>query len=169
MTPKNIFKAGYVAKAHGLKGEVTINLLPIELPDQIKQAFLELNGEFKEFKVVAFSARPDKAFIKLAGVDSIEAAAALRGHQVYFKIPGPSSSASKEFYAEEIIGFTVEDKQVGKIGVVTGASGIPGNRLIEIEGSTGEILLPLNSPFFIQVDKQKKWLQVDLPDGYLSI
>jgi 16S rRNA processing protein RimM len=104
----------------------------------------------------------------LAGVDSIDAATALRGHQVYFKIPGPSSS-SEAFYAEEIIGFTVEDKQAGKIGLVTGVSGIPENRLIEIAGDSGEILLPLNSPFFIQLDKQKKWLQVDLPEGYLSI
>ena len=168
MTPKNIFKAGYVAKAHGLKGEVTINLLRVELPQKIEQAFLELDGQFKEFKVEQFSARPDKAFLKLAGINSIEEAMALRGHQVFFSIPKRSASKG-EFYAEEIIGFTVEDRKEGEIGQVSGLSGIPGNRLIEVVGATGEILLPLNSPFIIQIDKKKKWLLVELPDGYLSI
>lgn len=168
MTPKNIFKAGYVAKAHGLKGEITVNLFRVELPQKIDQAFLESDGTFKEFKVDQISARPDKAFIKLAGVDTLEAAQALRGHQLFFKIPG-RSSLKGEFYAEEIIGFTVEDQQEGEIGQVTGISGIPGNRLIEVAGTTGEILLPINSPFIIKIDKRKKWVVVDLPDGYLTL
>lgn len=167
MTLKNTFKAGYVTKSHGLKGEITVKLVSVEIPQKISTVFLEKEGQFLEFKVEHFSARPDKAFIKLEGVSTIEEAQKLKGFNVFMKIP-KRSSEEQGFYPDQLNDFSVHDSNYGLIGKITGIGGSPENPLIEINAQGREILIPINAPFILKVDKRKKMIEVELPDGYLE-
>jgi len=169
MIPENLFKAGYVSKAHGLKGEITVNLEKVILPDEVLELFLEANGDYKNYSVEHFSARPDKAFIKLAGVNTLEGALELRGHVMYLKIPARKKRSSQELYDEEIQGFFIDDLHHGRIGQVTGVSNLPGNKLIEVAHEGREILIPVDGPFILKIDRRKKVITVDMPDGFLDI
>jgi len=74
-----------------------------------------------------------------------------------------------EFYNDEIIGFTVEDSASGVLGLVTGViqSGI--SRLIQLDHKGKEVLIPVNGPFITSVNKLKKRIAVELPEGFLEI
>lgn len=169
MKPKNLFKAGYIAKAHGLKGEVTANLEKVVLPERITEVFLETDGQFTEYKVEDFSARPDKAFIKLSGITTIEQAQALRGSTLYLTIPKRKSVAAPEFYDEEVTGFFIDDLREGRIGQVEKVLNLPGNRLLECSRERKIFLIPVNGPFIQKIDRRKKIISVDLPDGFLDL
>lgn len=169
MVSKNLFKAGYVAKAHGLKGEITVNLEKVMLPDIVKEVFLEFQGQYTSYVAEQFSARPDKAFIKLAGIDSLEQAQNLRGHVLYLKIPSRLSTDKSGFYEEEIRGFHVDDTELGRIGQAVRITNLGSNVLLEILHEGREILIPVNGPFIQKVDKRKKLIVVSLPEGFTEI
>lgn len=169
MIPKNLFKAGYVAKAHGLKGEITINLDRVTIPDEVEEVFLEFQGQFTNYKAEQFSARPDKAFIKLDGINTLEAAQNLRGHILYLKIPSRSSADTDEFYEEEIRGFIVDDIELGRIGHAVKVTNLGSNVLLEVIHEGREILIPVNGPFIQKVDKKKRIIKVNLPEGFTDI
>lgn len=170
MIPKNLFKAGYVSKAHGLKGEITVNLEKVDLPEQVDEVFLELNGQINSYPVEHFSARPDKAFIKLLGVNTLEDARALRGHLLFIKIPvRHKQSKDSSFYNEEVEGFFVDDIHLGRVGQVIRVTSMAGNRFLEVRHEGRELLIPVNGPFIKKMDRQKKLISVDLPDGFTDI
>ena len=169
MIPKNLFKAGYVSKAHGLKGEITVNLEKVDLPDTVEEAFLEFNGKITGYMVEHFSARPDKAFIKLRGVNSLDEARNLRGHLLFLRIPVRTRKSKDSFYNEEIEGFQVDDIQSGIIGQVIRITSMAGNRYLEVSHEGRQLLIPENGPFIQKIDRRKKLILVDLPDGFTDI
>ncbi|MFZ9981095.1 MAG: ribosome maturation factor RimM [Cyclobacteriaceae bacterium] len=169
MKPKNLFKAGYISRTHGLKGEVTANLEKVVLPGEVIKVFLESDGQFTEFEAEHFSARPDKAFIKLSGIDTIEQAQALRGSTLFLIIPERKSSAATEFYDEEISGFHIDDLELGRVGRVEKILNLPGNRLIECNRDGKTFLIPVNGPFIQKIDRRKKTISVNLPDGFMEL
>jgi len=168
-SPKNIFKIGYISKTHGLKGEVTVILDSVTLPEAVEKVFLELNGVYREYTAIHFSARPDKAFIKLTGVDDLESAQALRGYHVYLERKGRSKPSSDMIFEDELIGYMVIDSDDTELGVIRQIIGHSGNRLFEVINGRKEILIPVNGPYIQEIDSKKKKILVDLPEGFLEL
>jgi 16S rRNA processing protein RimM len=43
------------------------------------------------------------------------------------------------------------------------------NRLLVLMQGEKEVLIPVNSPFILSINKSKKRISVDLPEGFLDI
>jgi 16S rRNA processing protein RimM len=67
------------------------------------------------------------------------------------------------------VGFEVFDETYGSIGKVAAVTAAGLNKLLSIDHGGKEILIPLNSPFIKSVNKTKKKIAVDLPEGFLEI
>jgi len=163
------YKIGYVSKTHGLKGEVTINTLP-ECPDltSIETVFLEEDGNLVPHFIESISVKADKAFVKFEDIDSIDKASDLKGMSIYLAKAERPKLARGEFYNDEVIGFDVlEDDNV--IGRVVGIMEAGPNRFLEVDNVGKEILIPINGPFIKSINKTKKRVTVDLPEGFLDI
>jgi 16S rRNA processing protein RimM len=169
MSNKSIFKIGYVAKTHGLKGEITMTFLPGIFAEILDEIVLESNGEHITYIVEQYSARPDLAYLKLKGINHIDEAKMLRGKPIYLPSNLRPKSAKGEFYDDEIVGFLVTDIQLGEIGTVAQATSEGGVRLLMVMKGRKEIIIPIDGPFIQSVNKTKKTIQVDLPDGFLEI
>jgi 16S rRNA processing protein RimM len=74
-----------------------------------------------------------------------------------------------EFYDDEIIGFVVEDETIGILGAITEVSTNGPNKLLVINYLGKEALIPTNGPFIKSVNKTKKLIKVELPEGFLDI
>ncbi len=170
MDKNNYFKIGYVAKTHGLKGGFTAILdTEFDVTD-LTDLFLEEGGMFVPYAIEDISDRGDKAFLKLAGINSPEAATKAKGASIYLLKNSRPKLKRGDFYDDEIIGFDVTDENLGAIGVVENIIQTGLNKLIVVIDNAGkEILIPVNAPFITSVLKTKKKLQVDLPDGFLDI
>ena len=170
MNVDSCYQIAYVLKAHGLKGEVTLTLLP-ECPalESLESVFLEIRSQLVPHFIASCSTKGVKAYVKFEGVNSPEAAEGLKGSAIYIPKNMRPGLAKGEFYDDEITGFAVEDTKLGPVGtvrevLVTGA----GNHLVVLHNGK-DALIPMNGPFIKSVNKSKKVIRVDLPDGLLDL
>ena len=75
----------------------------------------------------------------------------------------------EQFYFHEIIGFIVQDENLGEIGPVLTIYDAGPQDLLAIEHKGREILLPINDETVKKVDRNKKQIFVNIPDGLLDI
>src|SRR5882762_3816758 len=163
------YKIGYVAKTHGLKGEVTIVVnesIPLEKTTTL---FVEVKGTLVPYFIERVSDRGDKAFIKLEDVDNPEQAQALKGCSLYLPKKVRPKLDQGAFYDDEVLGFEVEDEKLGLLGEIREVVQIGPSRLLAIDRPIKEILIPIQGPFIQSVNKSKKKVRVDLPEGFLDI
>lgn len=169
MEKGDCYKVGYITRPHGLRGEVTAILTePIDL-HEVGSLLIEFKNSLVPFFIEAFSDRGDKTFFKFEEVDSAEKSESLKGCNIYL----PKSIRPKlkrgQFYDDEVIGFNVEDKGKGLLGLVTEVSANGPNRLLAVRYKEKQVLIPVNAPFIISTNKTKKLIVVDLPEGFLDI
>jgi 16S rRNA processing protein RimM len=165
------YKIGYILRPHGLKGEVTINLLP-EGPEDIcahETLFVEQNNRLIPFFIQSCSQSGDKAYIKFDDVDTAEAAGKISKSSLYLPKSTRPKSGRGDFYDDEIVGFEVHDKELGTLGKVTTIEQAGPNKLLAINYQEKEILIPVTGPFILSINKTKKVINVSLPDGFLEI
>jgi 16S rRNA processing protein RimM len=63
----------------------------------------------------------------------------------------------------------VFDKDKVLLGKIAGVMQAGPNRLLVLQQGEKEILIPVNGPFITAVNKSKKRISVELPDGFLDI
>ena len=170
MDIKDSYKVGYILKPHGLKGSVTMSI-DSEAPtlEQVQILFLEKSNRLIPHFVESISVRGDKAFVKFDDVDSPEAARSISKSSVYLPKSSREKSGRGEFYDDEVIGFEVTDSEVGVLGNVTEVIAAGPNKLLSVGYQGREVLIPINGPFILGINKGKKKISVELPDGFLEI
>jgi 16S rRNA processing protein RimM len=169
MEKATCFKIGYVAKTHGLKGEVTIMYTDAADLESVKSVFIELNDNLVPYFIDHASSRPDKAFVKFEDVNTLEAANMLKGCSIYLDKTLRPKLKKGEFYDDEVIDFLVEDEELGLLGSIKEVFSSGPNRLLSIDYLGKEVLIPINGPFIQSVNKTKKKIIVQLPDGFLDL
>jgi 16S rRNA processing protein RimM len=165
------YKIGYILKPHGLKGEVTIAIDP-EAPEEfeaLESVFVFKSNQLIPHFIGSVSRKGDKAFIKFEDVDSHESALSISKCPLYLPKSSRPKSARGEFYDDEIFGFEVIDSEAGVLGKIVGVTIAGPNKLLTIDCNGKEVLIPLNSPFVKGINKNKKRISVELPDGFLEI
>ena len=165
------FKIGFVLRTHGLKGEVTVSL-DVDAPDDLSSTpavFLETDNRLVPYFIHSFSPHGKKAYVKFEEVDSIEDASKLVKRRMFLEKSARAKSGPTEFYNDEIIGFGVSDEALGALGRITDIMQAGANRLLVIDMNGKEVLIPINGPFITNINKRKKTVIVNLPEGFLDI
>jgi len=168
MTFEDCFKIGYISKTHGLKGEVTA-VFEVEIEwEDLTSLFIDSRGSLVPYFVEKISGTSSKPFIKFEGIQSLEHASALKGCSIYILKAARAKPKRGEFYDDEVVGFKVEDKNLGLLGLVKEIQSQGANRLLSIFQGPKEILIPINAPFITSINKTKKLILVELPEGFLD-
>lgn len=170
MNVNTCFKIGYVAKTHGLKGEITLTLFP-ECPALKKSLslFLEINTHLVPHTIETVSTKGTRAYLKLEGINTVASAEALKGCSLYLPKSQRPNLSKGEFYSDEVIGFEVVDAEKGPLGAVNAVFEAGSNRHLVILREGREVLIPLNGPFVKGVNRARKQIRVELPDGLLEL
>jgi 16S rRNA processing protein RimM len=171
MEIQSSLKIGFILKPHGLKGEVTVSLDEGSGIDMktLEFVFVEKNSQLIPHFITTISINGQKAFVKFEDVDSLEAAEEISRQGIYVEKPARPKSKRGEYYNDEVIGFDVYDEAAGLIGVVQLVVEEGPNPMLVLDRNGNEVLIPLNSPFIVDVDKRKKCFKVNLPEGFLDI
>ena len=129
-----------------------------------------LDGIFVPFFIEEYRFRSDTtALVKLEGVDTSEKARMFTNVEVYF----PKKYVGEEEDSDDIptwnyfIGFKVEDVNHGELGEIVAVDDSTMNVLFAIEKDGEELLLPAHEEFIIKLDKKKRLLTVEVPDGLI--
>ncbi|MBW8686659.1 ribosome maturation factor RimM [Chitinophaga rhizophila] len=168
----NYFSIGKLVSVFGLQGEFILkhSLGKRSALQGVEAIFLEVRkNSFIPYFVQKTSVKDhEHVFIKLEGVDTKEEARKLVQTPVYlaeedFKTQTASSAPLS------MLGFSVQDKQQGELGVIEEVIEMPMQVLVKVTYKEKEMLLPLNEQSLIKVDKKQQIVHVDLPDGLLDI
>lgn len=171
MNIDSCFQLGYIAKTHGVQGEVTF-VLDVDNPedyDQLESVFIEMNGKLVPFFITSFQLQREKAIVKLEDVNSFENADKLVGNALYLPLTQLPELDEDQFYYHDIINYQVIDNDKGALGTIANVYALPHQDLIAMNYQNKEVLIPITDDIVTKVDHKKKELYVELPDGLLEI
>ena len=171
MTKDDCYLLGKLTKTHGLKGELAI-WLDVDYPeeyDELDSVLLEIKGELIPHFIEAIQIRPNKSIVKFEDIDTIEDAQKIVNCDIYLPNDNLPELDENQFYYHEIIDFDIVDEQKGKLGKVTAVYTSDAQDLIAMAYENSEILIPVSDEIVKKIDRTKKELYTNLPEGLLEI
>jgi len=166
-------KIGFIAKLHGYKGEVTI-IIDKEFEDaliieDIKTLLVEINDQLIPHFIEKMGGDSSCMYVLFEDINTEAAAKKLCKHSVYLQNKDiPKSKKPKDDIAA-LIGFMIMDKEHGELGIVDAILEFPSQLLLQLKYKSKEVLIPLTEPLVSSINKKKKIINVDLPEGFLEI
>ena len=151
-------EAGEIVSTHGVRGEMKV--LPwADGPDFLCE-FDRVRIAGKDYQVESCRVQKTCNLLKIEGVDTMEAAQAMRGKTVeIYRCDAPKGL----IFAAELMGMTVlcEGQEIGKI---TDVLDYPGNKVYVVKGQK-EYMIPAVKAFILDTNMEKEIMQVRLIEG----
>lgn len=151
-------QAGEIVTTHGLRGEVKV--LPWSDGPEFLLDFSRVRIGGTTYAVESCRIQKTCNLLKLCGVDTVEAAQALRGKTVeLYRCDAPADA----IFVDELIGIQV---QCGGeiIGKLTDVLDYPGNQVYVVEGAHS-YMIPAVKAFILDTDLDANVMQVRLIEG----
>jgi 16S rRNA processing protein RimM len=171
MNIQDCFYLGEIVSKFSFKGEVLLKLDSDEIDlKKIKTIFLSIDGSIIPYSIDNIKLHKSSLLrIKLENIDSEEKANKILKTKTYLPIKDLPKLNGNKFYYHEIINFTVFDLNLGKIGKVEEVNDQTLQPIIIVDNDKRKIMIPLVDDFLIDLDRNKKTLTFDLPDGLTTL
>lgn len=172
MHKEECFYLGKIVKKHSFKGEVVIKLDTDEpeLYRNMESVFVDLGGNLVPFFIEKSSlSKGTMLRVKFDDVNSEEEADSIVRSGIYLPLDLLPKLEGNQFYFHEIIGFTVIDRNFGTVGVVVNVNDRAAQPLFEIARDSKEIFIPLIDDFIKKLDRKKKEIHVETPEGLIEL
>ena len=151
-----LLEVGYIARAHGLRGEVVV-VLTTDRAERLDPG-TTLSTDHGQLRVVSARPHQDRWIVSFAGRHSREQADALRG----LALRAPAFDDPSELWVHDMVGATVVTTGGDTVGTCVAVVANPAADLIELDGGA---LVPVT---FV-VDHAPGVLTVDPPDGLFDL
>jgi len=172
MQKENCFYLGKIVKKYSFKGELLIKLDTDdpEVYTKMESVFVEKGKNLIPFFIERSSLHKSELLrVKFEDIDGDEDANPLLKCDLYLPLTFLPELEGNKFYFHEIIGYTVEDVNFGKVGIITGVNDSTSQALFEIDRNGKEVLIPLIDDFIKNVDKENKVMKLEVPKGLIEI
>ncbi len=166
-------KIGYLQKPHGIKGEVTLQFeegYDISL-EEMPTIFLEIDGLLVPFFLREEGLRfrsAETALLHFDWIENEDQARKLCGSSVYI--------AKDDFIPDEeemplhmLVGFTLFDTELGRIGKILQVDDYAGNLLLTVAYKQDEVMIPFNEDFLTRFDEKARELEMQCPEGLFDL
>ena len=153
---------GKVVSTQGIKGEIRI-LSDFEYKDKVFVVGNSLYIQEKKYKIQTYRKHKNFDMVTLNDYNNINDVLHLMKEKVYFREEDLKLD-DNEILDDELVKYNVitTDGKKGKVLEIFFAS--PSNKIIRTYFDK-EILIPMNSPMLVKIDKNKKQILIDLVDG----
>ena len=154
-------EAGEIVTTHGVRGEMKV--LPWVDGPEILCEFDRVRIAGREYNVQSCRIQKSCNLLKVEGIDTMEAAQAMRGKTVELY---REDIDDEVIFAAELIGVEVyaDGENIGKIVEVLD---YPGNSVYVVKGKH-EYMIPAVKQFILSTDMEKNEMQVKLIEGMRS-
>lgn len=168
---EDVYKIGVFNKPHGIHGELSFTFTD-DIFDRVEADYLicSLDGIFVPFFLEEYRFRSDStALVKLEGVDTAERARMFTNVEVYFPAKHAEEAGPEELTWDFFVGFCIEDTNHGVLGEVTEVDNTTINTLFVVDCQGEELLIPAQEDFILNIDRQLRVIQMELPEGLLTL
>jgi len=162
---------GRVVKAHGIRGEVVVDVLS-DVPGRFDVGgSVVLHGRPRA--IVGSRPHQGRLLVRFEGVLDRSAAESLRGAQL--EASAADVSEEETYYAHELVGMEVVDEDGDDLGTVSGLVELPeaaGYDLLEVTRSDGSTWMLPAVDDYVEIDETADGVErlrlVDPPEGLVS-
>lgn len=165
---------GEIARPHGIRGDVRV-LYHTDFPERFKsltRVYLQKPGEEPQPHVVtSVRVRSDAAICHLQGIDSRQAAEALRGMLLVVPREEAIKLPEGQYYLFELVGLSVYTEEGEYLGRIREVLQPGANDVYVVESGTGgkDILLPAIRDVVQDVDIDRGQMTVRILPGLLEL
>ena len=162
-----------IVKTRGLRGEVVADLLT-DFPDRFEnlKSLIGLSPDEnrRSLEIEEHWFHLNRLVVKFAGFDSIDEAKQLVGYDLAVPAEDRIELPKDSFYEWELIGCRVETVGGERVGEVAEVMRTGGVEILKVVEETGrDRLIPMASDIVVEIDKEKKLIRVDPPEGLLEL
>jgi len=163
---------GRIARAHGNRGQVIVNL-DTDFPEARFHAGAELfarrGSGVEALRLTSVRFQHERPVVGIEGVVTMNDAEALAGLELRVPIDRLTRLPPGTFYHHDLVGCRVETRAGAAVGVVRGVETAPSGARLVVDGAAGEVLIPLVAAICTAVDPLGKRIVIDPPDGLLDL
>lgn len=168
---EEVYKIGLFNKPHGIHGELQFTFTD-DVFDRVDADYLVclLDGIFVPFFIEEYRFRSDSsALVKLEGIDTAERARMFTNVEVYFPVRHAEEAEDGSLSWSFFVGFLMEDTRYGVLGEVVDVDTTTVNTLFVVDTKDGELLVPAQEEFILDISREQKLITVELPEGLLNM
>jgi len=162
---------GRIARINGNEGSVSVKLEKefIENIPELESVFLEIEGKPVPFFISHIEYRGGTiARIQFDRYREFDRLSEFNGCRLFL------TSAPEDWHQSEndsgLTGFTIFSSEKKLIGTVEGTIDNPGQLLLSVRSAAGKgILVPFHENLIVRIDRKKKQLIMDIPDGLYEL
>jgi len=163
----------HVVKVRGLRGEVVADLLT-DFPDRFQHLDsligISPDGSHRSLQIEEQWFHGRRLVLKFAGFDRVEEAKELVDYDLAVPAAERVELPEDSFYEWELIGCrvaTVSGVVVGQVEKIVRTGGV---ELLSVVDEAGrDRLVPMAGDIVLEIDKSKKLIRIDPPEGLLEL
>jgi len=155
---------GYVKRTSGFKGMVQIALQKEVVLKKRDFFFLSINGHQIPFQILDLKGSPSEPLLMLSFVEDVDQAKEILGSEIWIE-------SNEQFVPEEyaIIGYTLVDRSIGTIGLVTDCIKMPSQLMLMVDHHNEMKMIPFVEDWIDGIFPEYKELAMNLPEGILDL
>jgi len=172
MTKEECFYLGKIVRKYSFKGELLAKLDTDE-PEMyinLESVFVDFNPNLVPFFIESSQLHKSTLLrFKFEDIDTEEDADDLIGSALYLPLDMLPKLEGDKFYFHEIIGYTAIDESFGEIGIIKNVNDTTSQAIFEIDRNGKEVLIPMINDFIKKLDRDKKTILFQAPDGLIDL
>jgi 16S rRNA processing protein RimM len=168
---EDVYRIGIINKPHGVHGELLFTF-DDDIFDQVDADYIVcmMDGIMVPFFFESYRFRSDStALIKLEGIDTEQQARRMTNVEVYFPKEHTEDLEDKELTWNFFVGFQIKDINKGEIGKITDVDDSTINTLFVVDHKGTEVLIPAQEDLIVDLDREAKFIRMNLPKGLLEL
>ena len=168
---KDVYRIGIINKPHGVHGELLFTF-DDDIFDRVEADYIicMMDGILVPFFFESYRFRSDTtALIKLKGIDTEQQAKRMTNVEVFFPKDHAEELEDNELTWSYFVGFLINDVNKGDIGKVTDVDNSTINTLFVVDYKGTEILIPAQEDFIVDLDREKRIITMQIPEGLLDL
>lgn len=168
--PPETVLVGRVVRAHGLRGDVLVEVLSdVGTRFEPGARVLVCHGSgLEELEILRSRPYKDHLRVCFAGLQDRTAAEGLRGAELVVERKDVPMAPEGSFYYFELMECSCHDVHAGDLGEVVGIVEDGGGLLLEVARAERRLLVPFVRSFVIAVDIGARRIELDLPPGLIE-
>ena len=163
---------GRVARPHGLRGDVVVNPETDFIEERFRvgaTVWTRSDRGDEALTIGRMRVQNGRAVIGFDGVAGIDDAERLAGLELRVPEETLQPLAPHTYYQHQLVGCAVDTVSGEPVGTVTRVEGGVGASLLVVEGSRGEVLVPLTQAICRAIDVEAKRIRIEPPEGLLEL
>lgn len=173
MEKEACYYLGKITRTNGNKGGLSI-FLDVDNAQEysgLDAVFVEIKKQLIPYFIEDVKVHTSKntAVVFFEDVEDVETASTLTNKDLYLPLTSLPILEGTKFYFHEVGNFLLIDKTFGPIGTIKQILEYPNQALFQTFYKEKEVLIPINDFSILEVNRTKKEILLQLPEGLLDV